>query len=102
MPIQSSQEWEQGWSDSNQNIRMLPAGLALGTEEGKSIQAEYRTEGSKTIQTAEKHRLTFNDYSAVPQNGKWGAWWWGASTRSSPAEGVGSKVMVRSSQLSCL
>lgn len=57
MPIQSSQEWEQGGSDSNQNIRMLPAGLDLGTEEGKSIQAEYRTEGSKTIQTAEKHRL---------------------------------------------
>lgn len=48
---------KQDGGDSNQNIWVLPVGLAIGTEEGKSVQTAYRTEGGETTQL--RNTVTF-------------------------------------------
>lgn len=56
----------------NQNIWVFPVGLALGTEEGKSVQAAYRTEGGETTQLRNTDPCSMTTLPS-PQNGKWRA-----------------------------
>lgn len=51
--------------DSNQNIWVLPVGLALGT-----VQAAYRTEGGETTQLRNTDPCSMTTLPS-PQNGKW-------------------------------
>ena len=54
----------------NQSIWVFPVGLALGTEESKSVQAVYRTEGGETTQLRNTDPCSMTILPS-PQNGKW-------------------------------